>query len=314
MLSPIQQRLEDFRQQGRVQAGSLIISVFGDAVVPRGSRIWLGSLIRLLEPLDLNERLIRTSVFRLAKEEWLRSEPAGRRTDYLLAPSGQRRFEEASRHIYAASAPQWDRRWRLILLVGELSPKQREQLKRALFWQGFGVLGNDCFVHPGVDLTSAFDALIAEGLGEVLGKLKPLIAADTPYGSAASDLDMVHGAWNLDKLAAVYADFVSVYLPALAQLRGDNSQDIDDESAFLLRILLIHDYRRLLLRDPELPEVLLPADWPGQKARQLCQEIYHRLLPGSERHLDRHFQLANGDTPESAVSVFARFREADPLG
>ena len=136
MLSPIQQRLEDFRQQGRVQAGSLIISVFGDAVVPRGSRIWLGSLIRLLEPLDLNERLIRTSVFRLAKEEWLRSEPAGRRTDYLLAPSGQRRFEEASRHIYAASAPQWDRRWRLILLVGELSPKQREQLKRALFLAG----------------------------------------------------------------------------------------------------------------------------------------------------------------------------------
>ena len=97
--------------------------------------------------------------------------------------------------------------------MGELSPKQREQLRRALFWQGFGVLGNDCFVHPGVDLTSAFDALIAEGLGEVLGKLKPLIAADTPYGSAASDLDMVHGAWNLDKLATVYADFVSAYQP-----------------------------------------------------------------------------------------------------
>ena len=161
-LTPIQQRLEDFRQQGRVQAGSLIVSVFGDAVMPRGSRIWLGSLIRLLEPLELNERLIRTSVFRLAKEEWLCSEPAGRRTDYLLAPAGQRRFAEASRHIYAARAPQWDRRWRLIMLVGELAGKPREQLKRALFWQGFGMLGSDCFVHPSVDLTNAFDALIAE--------------------------------------------------------------------------------------------------------------------------------------------------------
>ena len=63
VLPPIQKRLDDFRQQGRVQAGSLIISVFGDAVLPRGGRIWLGSLIRLLEPLELNERLIRTSVF-----------------------------------------------------------------------------------------------------------------------------------------------------------------------------------------------------------------------------------------------------------
>jgi phenylacetic acid degradation operon negative regulatory protein len=28
-----------------------------------------------------------------------------------------------------------------------------------------------------------------------------------------------------------------------------------------LRIVLIHDYRRLLLRDPKLPDVLLPAEW-----------------------------------------------------
>src|SRR5574343_1646511 len=134
----LQARLDDFRAQRRVQAGSLILTVFGDAIVPRGGRIWLGSLIRLLEPLGLNERLIRTSVFRLAKEEWLRTEAFGRRRDYVLTPSGHRRFEEASRHIYASHAPLWDRRWRLILVVGELDPKMREQVRRALFWQGFG--------------------------------------------------------------------------------------------------------------------------------------------------------------------------------
>ena len=244
MLPPIQKRLDDFRRQGRVQAGSLIISVFGDAVLPRGSRIWLGSLIRLLEPLELNERLVRTSAFRLAKEEWLRTEPSGRRADYLLTPSGQRRFEEASRHIYASSAPRWDRRWRLIITVGELPPKRREALRRALFWQGFGILGGDCFVHPS-----------AEGQAE-----------------------------------------------------------IDGESAFLLRTLLIHDYRRLLLRDPELPDVLLPPEWPGQKARLLCKELYRRLLTPSERHLDAHFQLADGQTPEATPALHKRFREDDPLG
>ncbi|MDD3353694.1 phenylacetic acid degradation operon negative regulatory protein PaaX [Zoogloea sp.] len=312
MLPPIQKRLDEFRQLGRVQAGSIIISVFGDAIVPRGSRIWLGSLIRLLEPLELNERLIRTSVFRLAKDEWVRTEPAGRRTDYLLTPQGQRRFEEASRHIYASSAPQWDRRWRLIITVGDLSAKERERLRRALFWQGFGVLEGDCFVHPSADLSAAFDALIAEGLGEQLPRLKPLMAADAQLGGAASDVEMVHGAWNLERLASVYSEFVDRYSPVLSQIR-DNPADMDDESAFLLRTLLIHDYRRLLLRDPELPDVLLPTDWPGQKARLLCKELYRRLFVPSERHLDQHFQLANGQTPEATPLLQERFRDADPL-
>jgi phenylacetic acid degradation operon negative regulatory protein len=314
VLPPIQKRLDDFRRQGRVQAGSLIISVFGDAVLPRGSRIWLGSLIRLLEPLELNERLVRTSVFRLAKEEWLRTEPSGRRADYLLTPSGQRRFEEASRHIYASSAPRWDRRWRLIITVGELPPKRREALRRALFWQGFGILGGDCFVHPSADLSAAFDALIAEGLSDVLGKLKPLLAADAQFGNAANDVDMVHGAWNLERLAGVYAEFVECYQPVLEQLRAEGQAEIDGESAFLLRTLLIHDYRRLLLRDPELPDVLLPPEWPGQKARLLCKELYRRLLTPSERHLDAHFQLADGQTPEATPALHKRFREDDPLG
>ena len=312
MLSRIHQRIDDFRQQGRVQTGSLVISLFGDAVVPRGGRIWLGSLIRLLAPLELNERLIRTAVFRLTKEAWLLAEPSGRRSNYALTPSGQRRFEDAARYIYASSAPAWDQRWRLIMTVGKLSQKDREGLRRAMFWQGFGLLGGDCFVHPGADMSAAFDALIAEGLTSVLDKLKPLIAADVQLGGTANNQHMVHEAWDLENLAGMYAEFVSRYQPILDQLR-DSQDALDDESAFLLRLLLIHDYRRLLLRDPALPDVLLPADWPGQHARLLCKEIYRRLLGASERHLDSNFHLASESTPHAAPILFERFREADPL-
>lgn len=309
----IQKRLNDFRQQRRVQAGSLIISIFGDAVLPRGGRIWLGSLIRLLEPLELNERLVRTSVFRLVKEEWLRTETCGRRADYVLTPSGRRRFEEASRHIYASHAPLWDRRWRLILVVGELEAKVREQVKRALFWQGFGALGNDCFVHPGAELPSVLDALIAEGLSEALAALLPLFAADSRSALSASDGDLVRRAWDLGGLAEAYGEFVASYRPMLVDLQNNQTPEVSDQDAFLLRTLLIHDYRRLLLRDPELPEVLLPADWPGQQARLLCKELYKRLEPFSTRHLDKLLCLADGSVPAEDRSLAERFPQNDPL-
>lgn len=313
LIAPIQKRLDDFRQQSRVNASSLIISVFSDAVFPRGGCIWLGSLIGLLAPLQLNERLVRTSVFRLAKETWLCAEAQGRRADYKLTTTGQRRIEVASRHVYAANAPLWDRRWRLIMTIGVLDPKQRERLQRALFWQGFGALRADCYVHPSADLGLAFDALMAEGHADLLGHLMPLLAADLQFGLSANVHEMVKQAWDLTQLGRDYADFLTVYQPTLSALRDAQNAEVDEESAFLMRTLLIHDYRRLLLRDPELPEVLLPADWPGQQARLLCKELYRRLLVASERHLDTHLTLASGATPQARALLAERFQNQDPL-
>lgn len=289
------------------------MSVFGDAILPRGGRVWLGSLIRLLEPLELNERLIRTSVFRLAKEEWLRAETCGRRSDYVLTPSGRRRFEEASRHIYASHAPAWDRRWRLLLVVREIDPKIRETVRRALFWQGFGVLGGECYVHPSADLSSVLDSLVADGLGDALSSLLPLFAADARSALSATDADLVRKAWDLGHLAESYQHFVQMYAQVLSDLQRDGLAGVTDEEAFLVRTLLIHDYRRLLLRDPELPDVLLPSGWPGQEARLLCKEIYKRLEPLSRRHLDAHLCLADGLYPGENEALPERFPQYDPL-
>lgn len=291
------------------------MTVFGDGVLPRGGRIWLGSLITLLAPLGLNERLVRTSVFRLAQDDWLEPEVQGRRSNYRLTATGRRRFDAASLQIYAAESPPWDQRWRLIMLVGEFTAGEREHLRRALFWHGFGELGSHSFVHPGARLNAVFDTLESEGLGALLPRLLPLMAANPRLPASANDTDMVRGAWNLDQLARDYTAFVTAYRNILDQWhsRTGAPSRFGDDCAFLLRTLLIHDYRRLLLRDPELPGVLLPANWPGHEARILCKSLYQQLLAGSERHLDRHLQLASGDTPTATALMAERFGLYDPL-
>ncbi len=310
----IQALLDAFRQQSRMRAGSVIISVFGDAIYPRGSRIWLGSLIGLLKPLGINERLIRTSVFRLAQDDWLRTEAHGRRADYLLTPAGRQRTEEAATHIYASTSPLWDRRWRLVLVLGNLQARQREQLRRALFWQGFGLLGSDCFIHPSAELEVVSDALLAEGLGDLLPELMPLLAVENYFGNSARDTDIVLRAWDLAELGQAYSAFVGRYQPVLDLLRHPNVESVlDDANAFLLRTLLIHDYRRLLLRDPQLPAELLPYDWPGNEARIVCRMLYRRLLQASERHLDAHLQCADGSVPPAQAVLQQRFLQEDPV-
>src|SRR2546430_15696896 len=83
------------------RAKSLIVTVWGDALAPHGGAVWLAGLIRLLAPFGINERLARTSVFRLTRDGWLEAEAHGRRSRYRLTAAGALRFSQAYRRIYS---------------------------------------------------------------------------------------------------------------------------------------------------------------------------------------------------------------------
>ena len=93
--------LDEFRSRPTMRAGSLIITIFGDAVLPRGGTVWIGSLIRVLADFGVSERLVRTSVFRLTRDNWLDVNQVGRRSYYSLTEDGARRFEQATQRIYS---------------------------------------------------------------------------------------------------------------------------------------------------------------------------------------------------------------------
>ncbi|HEB97871.1 MAG TPA: phenylacetic acid degradation operon negative regulatory protein PaaX, partial [Thiotrichales bacterium] len=87
---------EGFRRRRPIHANSLILTLFGDSICPHGGVIWLGSLIKLVEPLGINQRLVRTSVFRLTEKGILQSRQVGRRSFYSLTETGFRQFSTAA--------------------------------------------------------------------------------------------------------------------------------------------------------------------------------------------------------------------------
>ncbi len=286
-----------------LRAKSLIVTVYGDAIAPHGGTVWLGSLIRLVAPFGLSERLVRTAVLRLSRDDWLASEQIGRRSYYSLTDSGRRRIEDAYRRVFAFGHAPWTGEWTLVLTgLGDNSTEARTRVQRELTWQGFGVMAPGVLASPSADR----DALrhLLQDLG-LVDRTVVMRATAEALSGAASHVELLRNCWDLDKVADGYRAFLDRFRPVWRALEA--ADRLDPEACFLIRTLLIHDYRRVLLRDPQLPEELLPVDWAGAAARALCRNLYRRILHPAERHLMTTLETAEGPLPEAAPYFYARF-------
>ncbi|MGX5218963.1 phenylacetic acid degradation operon negative regulatory protein PaaX [Pseudomonas segetis] len=300
-LPPLQQLITRFQEQTPIRASSLIITLYGDAIEPHGGTVWLGSLIQLLEPMGINERLIRTSIFRLAKDGWLSAEKVGRRSYYSLTGAGRRRFEKAFKRVYSASLPAWDGSWCLLLLT-QLDPEKRKQVREEFEWQGFGAISPLMLACPSSDRSD-----VATSLQE-LGVLEDTIMFETKAQDVLASKALrkqVRESWDMNELAAHYSEFIKMFRPLWQVLR--EQEVLEPSDCFLARTLLIHEYRKLLLRDPQLPHELLPGDWEGRAARQLCRNIYRLIYSKAEQWLNTSLETADGPLPEVGEGFYQRF-------
>lgn len=261
---------------------SLAATVIGDSIAPHGGEIWMASLISLLALFGFNERLVRTSVFRLADEGLLESRREGRRALYGLTERGRKRFISANRRIYMPPAQAWSGTWTLVLSPrGANSEVDRIELRRELAWLGFAAIGQGILAHPAADLPALREALEGQGL---LDKVHVLQARDLADFGALSSRDIVAQCWNLQAVARSYRHFIARFEPLLALLAAREAP-LPPVQGFRVRTLLIHWYRRAILHDPLFPAELLPADWPGQVAYRICRELYNLCCRPAEAHV-----------------------------
>jgi phenylacetic acid degradation operon negative regulatory protein len=283
---PLSRIIEQLKREPS-RTGSIVITVFGDAVVPRGGSVWLGTLLEFFASIDIDSSVVRTAMSRLTADGWLGRSKIGRNSFYRLAERGQQTFEAATRHIYDPPRSDWTGRFELLLIA---NAGDRDASREALRNAGFGSPLPGVWVAPsGVPVPE-----------EAAQAIRLEVSAEDDSGRR-----LLSESWPLHRTADAYLKFMATFAPLHDRLeRGEALTDID---AFTARILLIHHYRRVVLRDPLLPGALLPADWPGRAARKLCGKIYRALLPLSERWLDRHGINETGPLPPAGEGLAGRF-------
>ncbi len=256
------------------RARSLFVSLWGDVLAPHGDQFWLSGIIALANALDLSERLVRTTLFRLSEDGWLASTRIGRQSRYALTEDGLRRVVHASQRIYGANLPAWSGYWSLVLEVPGIGASRRQALEQDLKWHGFAPFAPGLYAQPERDPRALDDLLKSTGMSRTVTRFRAQSLPDTPSDALVA---MIHHAYGLGQVAARYREFIEQFAKRLERLDG-----LQPHAAFALRVRLIHEFRRVLLIDPQLPHALLPADWPGHRAYQLARILYGRLLPLSE--------------------------------
>ncbi len=277
-----------------ISARSVLVTVLGDSVLPVTKTLWLSSLFELAVPFGFSERLVRTSMFRLVSEGWVSNERVGRRSRYSLTLLAVRESEDADRRIYTRIRSAWDGSWTIAVLgAAPITAPERDRIARHLRWHGFVALGRGLLASPSVTVPS---------LRELLRLVEP--AATVPIGRAElDDLDrLVDGgffadAFRTDDTEAAYREFLARYEPWLSHDLA-SAAPLD---AYALRTMLVHEFRRIRLRAPDMPAALLPLNWVGDGAYGLAADLYRRLSPPAARALGEILEV---DYPATMLRRF----------
>jgi len=252
---------------GTRRTKTLLLTVLGEAVLPQSSFVWQEVLVESLVALGSSVSAARQAVARGVGDGWLISERVGRRSRLEVSDSTAVGLRAGRERTMKFGRPQeWDGQWLFVALtVPEESRALRHHFRTELAWLGFGSLGNGLWISPHTENEEA--------------ALKLLTSVEGPKGAfvftdarpvAHSPREVAAAAWDLDKLRARYDSFCE---------RFESRSPVTPATTFDAWIELYTSWRHFPLFDPELPDNLLPRDWPRHRAYRLFHERIDEWSP-----------------------------------
>ncbi|QBF29881.1 PaaX family transcriptional regulator C-terminal domain-containing protein [Thalassococcus sp. S3] len=156
-------------------------------------------------------------------------------------------------------------------------------------------------LHPA---TSWALSVTLSASGEPVTALHPLdTAPEEADCQVTGTLSHISEAFRRRSLSAPHRAALSALS---ADLEALSSASLPPLEAAAARVLLTHRWRRIVLRFPEIPFELMPADAPLANPRAAVAQAYQSLTPEAEAWLD----TSAGDAspmPAASPSAFLRF-------
>src|SRR5215471_17359232 len=192
MAHPLSRIIDQLKREPS-RTGSIVITVFGDAIVPRGGSVWLGTLLEFFKSIDIDGGVVRTAMSRLAADGWLERSKVGRNSFYRLVENGRETFDIATKHIYDPPPSDWTGRFEL-LLIGDAG--DRDASRDALRNAGFGSPLPGVWVAPsGVPVPK-----------EAARAIRLEVSAEDDSGRR-----LLSASWPLDRTADAYLKFMKMF-------------------------------------------------------------------------------------------------------
>jgi phenylacetic acid degradation operon negative regulatory protein len=251
------------RAVGAPAARSLLLTVLGEYVLPRGEGVWQETLVGSLTTLGYSQHAARQALARSTRAGWLQASRHGRRARLALSEPTRELLASGAQRIYSFAEPRsWDGRWLLIVLrVPERDRAVRHRLRSSLAWAGFGSLGGGVWLTPHVAREEEVRAALQSA---------PLAAGTSfiaRFGAIGDPRLLVRSAWDLERVREQYEAFCA---------RFSRVRPAAPAACFRELTLLVHAWRKFPFLDPDLPESLLPGRWPRERAHALFAERHAR--------------------------------------
>ncbi|MFD1737201.1 phenylacetic acid degradation operon negative regulatory protein PaaX [Bacillus salitolerans] len=268
---------------------SMIFTLYGDYIRHYGNKIWIGSLIKLLNEFGHNDQAVRAAISRMSKQGWVESEKQGNKSYYFLSSQGVTRIEEAANRIFKLRPEKWDGKWRVLMYtIPEEIRNIRDELRKELIWSGFGTFSNSCWVSPNNLDTQVTELIKKYNIKEYIDFF------EAEYKGPHDDHRLVEKSWNLHEINEKYQGFISEYSQKYIIDRNKIQKgEMTPAECFVERTKLVHEYRKFLFVDPGLPEELLPDKWLGGHAATLFSDYYKELAEPASKFFEEVFKEGN---------------------
>jgi phenylacetic acid degradation operon negative regulatory protein len=267
-------RLET-RAAGDAQPKHLLVTLLGDYWWDRAEYLPSAALVGLASEFGVTPAAARVALSRLRRRGLLASSKTGRRTSYGLTQRARLVLAEGRERIMAfgTRSEPWDRRWTVAAFsVPEERRALRHALRTRLRWLGFAPLYDGMWVSPHDAVGQALEVL-----RDLEVERATVMVATVPAGSPLARTPVT--AWDLEQIRKLYEGFVEEYEPLLERVRQGG---VGASEALVTRTALMDTWRNFPNLDPELPDELLPQDWPRRQARGIFAEVYNGLGPLAE--------------------------------